>query len=85
MENKLEQLKELFLMFDMSTQLHSVHKMIRNLRENSDEMKIIFGGKTKTSTQPNLEQSKAENILRVHMMAFVNYLLTSRQFVDQVN
>ena len=80
-----EQLKELFLMFDMSTQLHSVHKMIRNLRENSDEMKIIFGGKTKTSTQPNPEQSKAENILRVHMMAFVNYLLTSRQFVDQVN
>jgi len=83
-ENKLEQLKELFLMFDISTQLHSVHKIIRNLRQNSDEMKLVFGGKSTATAKPDPEQAKAENVLRVHTMAFVNYLLTSRHFVNQV-
>ena len=45
-------------------------------------MKLIFGAKSAGSQDP--EQVKAENILRVQTMAFVNYLLTSKHFVGQV-
>ena len=86
MENKLEQLRELYSMFGCDSQIHAVHKILTNLKEDSSEMKQIFGAKTTKSaaSQPDPEQTKAENILRVHSMAFTNHLLTSRHFVDQV-
>ena len=84
MEDKLERLRELYSMFGCDSQLHAIHKMLSNLKEESNEMQAIFGAAKKTAGQPDPEVSKAANILRVHSMAFTNYLLTSRHFVDQV-
>ena len=82
MDDKFQQLRELNSMFEVTIQLHSVHKMLQSLRGTSGEMKLIFGAKSAGSQDP--EQVKAENILRVQTMAFVNYLLTSKHFVGQV-
>lgn len=86
-EDKLEQMRELYSMFGCSTQIHAVHKMLSNLREDSNEMKQIFGGPKAAPVggQPDPEWVRSSNVLRVYSMAFINHLLTSRYFVDQVN
>jgi hypothetical protein len=80
-------MRELYSMFECSTQIHAVHKMLSNLRDDSNEMKEIFGGPKTASVagQPDPEWVRSSNVLRVYSMAFINHLLTSRHFVDQVN
>jgi hypothetical protein len=71
-------------MFGCDSQLHAINKIISNLKDDSNEIQVIFGAVKKTSGQPDPDAVKAANILRVHSMAFINYLLTSRNFVEQV-
>lgn len=79
----MERLRELFSKFDIKTQIHSVHKLILNLRDDSETLRIVFGGNT-TTRNTNPEVEKAMGALKVHTMAVLNYLLTSEVFDNQV-
>jgi hypothetical protein len=83
-EDKMERLRELFSKFDVETQIHSVHKLILNLRNDKEIIRIVFGD-NKPSKNPNPELEKPLGALKVHTMAVLNYVLTSEVFVSQVS
>jgi len=61
-----------------------VLKLILNLRDNSETLKIVFGKNHHRVKEMNPELEKAIGTLNVHTMAVINHLLTSEVFITQV-
>ena len=84
MEERLQQLCDLFSMFDsnMAVQVSALKQMIQYTAKNSQQARKLLGI-TQASTS-KLSPQEQFDMVRIKMLSFVNYLMTSNDFTSQL-
>ena len=85
MEERLQQLCDLFAMFDsnVTVQVTALKQMIQYTEKNSAPARKLLGI-SQSSTTSKLSAQDQFDMIRIKMLAFVNSLMTSHVFTNQL-
>ena len=85
MEERLQQLCDLFAMFDsnVTVQVTALKQMIQYTEKNSVPARKLLGI-SQSSTTSKLSAQDQFDMIRIKMLAFVNSLMTSHVFTNQL-
>ena len=86
MEERLQQLRDLFAMFEtnVTVQITALKQMIQYTAKNSQQARKLLGITQNPTGSSKLSAQDQFDMVRIKMLSFVNSLMTSPAFTNQL-